>query len=244
MHRAQRAGHVGGGNHRGNVALRSALGNGAHVDPRLAKGPEEARRDTWSARHAVPDHRQNPASAGDPDFLDLRLGQFQGEGVLHNRLDQVGGFFRNRKTDGMLRTALGDEHHRDSRITQRAKEAIGGTGHADHAGALQVDQGDTVNAADPLDHRRRPARRRDDPAPRVLRVERAANTNRNLVGYRRRHGLGMNHPGSEIGQFHGFVVGNLVDDRRLRHAPRVTAHHAIHVRPDVNGVGRKQGRKN
>ena len=54
----------------------------------------------------------------------------------------------------------------------------------------------------------------------------------------------MNHPGPEIGQFHGFVVGNLVDDRGFGHTPRVTAHHAVHVRPYVNGIGREQGRAN
>ena len=52
---------------------------------------------------------------------------------------------------------------------------------------------------------------------------------------------GVNDPSAEIGQFHGFVVGDLVDDRRLRNPLRIAAHHPFHIGPDVDGPSLQQG---
>ena len=144
----------------------------------------------------------------------------------------------------MLRTALGNEHDGDFRVTQGAEETVGGAGHPDHAGALQIHQGNPVDSADALDRRHGRARSRNDAAAAVLRIERAANANRDLVGYRRRHGLGVNHARPEVRQFHGLVVGNLVDDRGFGNAPRVAAHDPVDVGPDVHCIRLEQGGKN
>jgi hypothetical protein len=38
---------------------------------------------------------------------------------------------------------------------------------------------------------------------------------------------------AEVGELHRFVVRNLLDDLRLRHAAGIAAHDAVDVGPDV-----------
>ncbi len=68
------------------------------------------------------------------------------EGGGHHARGALGLVAGNRAADGMLRAALRDEDHRDALLAQRAEQAMRGAGHADHAGALDIDHRDVLDA--------------------------------------------------------------------------------------------------
>ena len=127
-----------------------------------------------------------------------------------------------------------------SRSAPNSRSAV--PGHADHPGALDVDQRDLLDAGDPLDRVRR-HRRLADQRSRLLRRERVADPDRNPLLHRRRHRLRMNHLGAEVRELHRLVIGERVDHRRVGHAARIGAEHAVDVGPDVNLARRRAGRR-
>ena len=56
----------------------------------------------------------------------------------------------NREADRMLRAPLRNQDDRDAILAQRAEQALRRARHADHAGALEVDERDAVDAGDAL----------------------------------------------------------------------------------------------
>ena len=131
----------------------------------------------------------------------------------------------------MLGAPLRNQNHRDAVLAQRAEQSLRGAGYTDHARALDVDQRHAVDARDPLHRMNRVRRLRNDRSCSVRR-ERVLDPDRNPLLHRRRHRLRMNDLGAEVGKLHRLVVRERIDDRRIRHAPRIRAEHAIHVRPD------------
>ena len=95
------------------------------------------------------------------DALDLAFGQLARERGAHHALGALGLLARNRAADRMLRAALRDQDDRDALLAQRAEQPMRRARHADHAGALDVDQRDVLDGRDAL-HRaaRKWARRR------------------------------------------------------------------------------------
>ena len=89
-------------------------------------------------------------------------------------------------------------------LAQRAKQPVRGTGHADHAGALEIDQRDVLNAGDALDRLVR-VRLRADQRSRLLRREGIADPDRDIAPDRRRHGLRVDDLGAEVRQLHRLV---------------------------------------
>ena len=129
--------------------------------PALRERREHLRGDARRARHAVADDRQDAAAGRDVHVLDLPLLELAAERVPHDGRGPLGLGLRDRETDRMLGARLRDEDDRDAVLAQRAEQALRGAGHADHAGALDVDQRHAVDAGDALDRMvRRRARRR------------------------------------------------------------------------------------
>ena len=141
--------------HDRDVALRRALCDGADVDAGCPERVEQLRRDARCARHAVADHGENAAVAGHVDALDLPLAQLTVEDLSHDRGRAISLRLLEGEADGVLRASLRDQGDRDAVLAQRAEQALRRTGYADHAGAFDVDQGDLVDARNPLDRMRR-----------------------------------------------------------------------------------------
>ncbi len=144
--------------------------------------------------------------------------------------------------DRVLRGALRDHHHRHMRIAQRREHALSRAGHADQAGAFQIDHGQVRAQGQALDRAGRGALGGDARA-RMIRMEGVADDDRQAALDRRRHRLRVHHLGAEIGQFAGFVVAQRFQLDGLGHHPRVSGEHAIHVRPDMQLIGIEQGGK-
>ena len=78
----------------------------------------------------------------DLDALDLALAQLAVERLAHDGFGARRFGFGNGEADRMLGAALRDQDHRDAVLAQRAEQAMRRAGHADHAGAFEVDQRD------------------------------------------------------------------------------------------------------
>ena len=100
-------------------------------------------------------------SVGDRDLLDLAVAQLGFERLADDPLGQRRLRSRHREADRMLRAGLRDEDHGDLMLAQRGEQALRRAGHADHAGALDVDQRHLIDRRDALHRvaRRRLARR-------------------------------------------------------------------------------------
>ena len=105
-------------------------------------------------------------------------------------------------------------------------------GHTDHPGAFQVDQRHAANLCNALD-RICVGRCRADAAARVRDVVTVADDTGDLFVDRRPERLRVDNFRPEVRQFHGLVVGQLVDDLRFGDPVRVSAHHPVDVRPDA-----------
>ena len=151
MHGAQRPGGTLALDHRRDVALGGALGDGAHVDAGGAEGGEHLAGDAGGARHAVADHGEDGEVRVDLDALDLPLGELVLEGAAHHAGCALGLLLRDRAADRVLGAPLRDEDDGDALLAQRPEQAVGGTRHADHARTFQVDERDALDTGDPLD---------------------------------------------------------------------------------------------
>ena len=87
----------------------------------------------------------------DVDVLDLAAVQFRVERVTNRASRSLGLDLRNREADRMLGAPLRNEDDRDAILAKRAEQPLRRAGHADHAGALQVDERHGVDAGDALD---------------------------------------------------------------------------------------------
>src|SRR5262245_6681302 len=104
---------------------------------------------------------------------------------------------RNREADGMLGAALRDEDDGDAVLPQRAEQPLGSTWHADHAGAFDVDERNSVDARDAL-HGMCGVWRFADERSRFVRRKRVSDPDWNPFLDRRRHGLRMDDLGAEV----------------------------------------------
>ena len=233
VHRAQRAHGTAAVDHRGDVALGCALGDGAHVDPRHAERGEQLRRHARRAGHAVADHREDRQVGIDVDALDLAAFELALEGAAHDGGRLLRLLLRDRAADRVLGAALRDQDDGDALLAQRAEQAVRGARHADHAGALEVHQRHALDAGDALDGQREVGwAQMSVPAfsgAKVLRIQMGMR-----VLHRRRHGLRVDDLGAEVRQLHRLVVGQRIDDGGVGHAARIGGHHAIDVGPDLN----------
>ena len=150
MHGAQRLGGELAVDHHGNVALGGALRDRAHADGRIAERVEHVGGDTVRAGHAVAHHRQDAEAQGHVDVLNLAIAQLRIERAAHRLLGAFGLRRGNRKADRMLGAALRNQDDRDPGIAQRAEQPVGRAGHADHAGALEIDQRHRIDGGDAL----------------------------------------------------------------------------------------------
>ena len=150
---------------------------------------------------------------------------------------------RDRAADRMLGAALRDQDHRDALLAQRAEQAMRRAGHADHAGALEVDQRDVLDAGDALDRQARDVGCAQISVPGFSRREGVADPDRDVAADGRRHGLRMDDLGAEVRQLHRLVVGQRVDDLRVGHAARIGRQHAVDVGPDVDLARRPAARR-
>ncbi len=137
--------------HHRDIALRGTLGDGAHVDSCFAQRRKHLGGDPGRAGHAVADDSENGEAAIDLDALDLPLAQLAVERTAHHASARVGLPLRNREADRVLGAALRNQDHRDALFPQRAEQSMRRAGHADHAGAFEVEQRDGVDAGDALD---------------------------------------------------------------------------------------------
>ena len=151
MRCSQRAGHVPLVDHRGNIALRRALGNGPHVDAGVAERAEELGRHARQSGHVVADDGNDAAITLHVDALNLALLQFERKGLTDDLLHPRRMAGRHGKADRVLGTGLGDQDDRDASAAQCAEQPVGRARHADHAGALEVDQGHVVHGGHALD---------------------------------------------------------------------------------------------
>ena len=233
VHGAQRARGLAAVDHDGDVALRGALRDRAHVDAGGAERVEHLGRDARRAGHAIADDGEDRQVRVDVDALDLAFLQLALEGPQHDRGGALGLLLRDGAADRVLGAALGDEDDRDALLAQRAEEPVRGAGHADHAGALEVDERHALDAGDALDRQLRVGLRADQRA-RPSAARRCCGSRWGCRPDRRRHGLRVNHLGAEVRQLHRLVVGERVDHRGIGHAPRIGRQHAVDVRPDVD----------
>ena len=58
------------------------------------------------------------------------------------------------------------------------------------------------------------------------------------------HGLRVDDLGAEIGELHGLVIGQRVDDLGVRHQPRIGRQHAVDVGPNDDFRSLEQGAEN
>src|SRR5437764_1136964 len=151
MHGAQRPGGTLALDHRRDVALGGALGDGAHVDAGGAEGGEYIAGDAGDDRHAVDDHGEDGDVSVDLDARDLPLGELVLEGAAHHAGCALGLLLRDRAADRVLGAPLRDEDDGDALLAQRPEQAVGGTRHSDHARTFQVDERDALDTGDPLD---------------------------------------------------------------------------------------------
>ena len=239
VHRAQRPRRgLARDDHR-DVALGGALRDGANVDRGAAEGAEHLAGDAGNAGHAVTDHREDREVRVELDRLDLALLELARERRADHRRGPRRLLERHRAADRMLGTTLGDQDHRHALLAQRAEQAVRRAGHADHAGALEVDQGDVLDCRDALD-RELGVRPRADQRRGVLGREGVADPDRDLPAHGRRHGLRMDDLGAEVRQLHRLAVGQRVDHLGIGHAPRIGRQHAVDVGPDVDRRGIEQ----
>ncbi len=242
MHGTDRAAGVPLVDDRRNIPLGGTLGDGPHVDAGLAQGAEHLGGNSGTPAHAVTDDRENAAVPRDADILDGALIELASKRPLEHGPGSVHVLLGQREADGMLGTRLGNQHHGNIRVPKRGKDPHGGAGHADHPGALEIDEGDAMNARDPLDVLAVGGRR--DAGAGLVRREGIADHERNAVLDGRRHGAGMDHFCAEIRQFHRLAVGQAVHDGDFRHQPRVAAQDAVHVGPDMDLRGIQEGAEN
>ena len=239
VHGAQRARGLPGVDHDRDVALGGALGDGADVDRGIGERREELAGNARRAGHAVADHGEDGAAAGHRHALDLPFAQLGLEGPAHDLLGAARLALGHGKADRVLARGLADQDDRDAGIAQRTEQALGGARHADHAGALEVEERDVVDGRDALDRELR-ARGGRDHGTGLGRRERVLDPDRDLPAHGRGHGLRVDDLGAEIGQFHRLVVGQRIDDLGVRHAPRVGRQHAVDVGPDDDLLGIEQ----
>ena len=127
--------------HDRDVALRRALRDRAHVDAGIAP----ARRTPWRRRRACRPCRRRPPPGCCSRWLTSTLWIWPSrssrlERVADDALGQRRFRPRHRKADRMFGAALRDQDHGDAVLAQRREQPLGGAGHADHAGALDVDR--------------------------------------------------------------------------------------------------------
>ena len=236
---AQRTRRVRCVDHHRDVALRRPLRDRSQIDACLTDRAEEARRDAGTSGHPVADHRENAAPGRDVDPLNLTVMPLGKKGALHRIARPLGCFLGDGKADRMLRAALRDHHDGDAFVAKRTEEPVRGARHADHAGALEIQQRNRLDGGQAL-HRLGRRRERVDPRSRVRGSERVSNVDRQRALHRRRHRARVNHLGTEVRELHRFVVRQIVERHRFRDEPWVGAHHAIHVGPDMNFLSVQQ----
>ena len=240
VHRAQCPACIGGVDGDRDVALRRALRDEANVHVRASERAEQLRGDPGCARHAVADHGQRGDAARDRDVGDLAAAQFAGEGLEHRVSRCVGVTFPDHAADRVLGRSLRDHHHRHARLLQRCERALGGAGHADHAGPFEVQDRESRERRDALDRLREVSFRRDARA-RVRRVEGVARDDRDAAFDRGRHRLRVQDLGAEVREFAGFGVRQSRDLHGFGYEPGVGRQHAVDVAPDVQLLGVEQG---
>ena len=223
----------------GDVALRSALRDGTDVHRRGTERTEHLGRDPGQARHPVADDREDREVDIDLDRMDLTVGELAREG----RTDHGNGTLaldpRHRATDRVLGAALRDQHHGDALLTQCTEQAVRGSRHTDHPRTLEIDERDVFDGRDALHGERRFGIGTDE-GRRTLRREGVADPDRDRSADRRRHGLGMDDLGAEIGQLHRLVIGQRIDDLCVGDPSRIRREHAVDIRPDVDRLGIEQ----
>ena len=229
--------------HGRDIALGRTLRDRADVDTGAAQRPEEAPRHARRARHPVADYRDDALCVSDVDALDLTAYEFNRKGIANYIASALRDFLRYGDADGVLRTGLRNQRNRDTGLLERREQAIGRARHTDHARTLEVDERHAADGRYALDILSG-CRRCFDAAAHVFGIEAVANDDRNIIVDRRPQRLRMDDLGTEIGEFHGLVVGKLIDDARLGHAVRIRTHDAIDVGPYAQLVGLAERRKN
>jgi hypothetical protein len=109
----------------------------------------------------------------------------------------------------------------------------------DHPCALEIDEGHGVDGGDAFDLERGD-RVRANQGTALLRREGVANVDGDIANHGRLHGLRVNHLGAEIGEFHGLVVRELIDDLSIRHQARIRRQHPVDIGPDDDFGGIEQ----
>ena len=139
------------GHDAGDVVLGRSLGDGDDVDVGVGERLEEHGGDARGLAHVLADRREDGTLV---DGLD-RLDSPRRDGLLEalvERLDGGGGFVgAHGEADGVLGGRLRDHDDVASSLLHRLKHRVGGARHADHAGALDVDDGDVLDRREPLD---------------------------------------------------------------------------------------------
>ncbi len=242
MRRTQRTGGVRTVDGHRNIAFRRTLRDRQDVHPGASQCLEQTCRHARLPRHAVTHRGQHAHLVPHLHTLHLAHAQLMREG-LQQRLPPPSCLAAtHHAADRMFGRPLGDHHHRHLCLPQRRKHAFGGTGHADQAGAFQIEHGQLRTQGEPLD---RPADGAlgSDPGAGVRRLECVADQDRQAALDGRRHRLRMHHPGAKVRQFAGLVVAERVQLHGLGHQPWIGRQHAVHIRPYLQFGGIEQGRE-
>ncbi len=175
--------------------------------------------------------------------MNLPAGQFHCKRVLDDAHGAVCEVLRHRNTDRVLRARLGDQSHGDTCLLQSRKHPVCRPGHTDHPCSFEIDQCHAVDLGDALDAGLgRPGRL--NPAPAMIGREGIADDQRDFIVNNRAQSLWVNDLGAEVGKLHRLVVGQSIDDPRLRNPVRIRTHYAVNVRPDRQLGGVAQRGKN
>ena len=221
----------------GDVAFGRTLRNRANVDAGIAQRAEHLCGDARRSRHPVADDGEDAAVGNQVNALDLAIGNSRSNASQHDASRTFGLRFRHRKADRMFGAALRNQDHRNRMLAQRGEQALGGARHADHAGALDVDQRDAIDARNAF-HAAALASRVAEinvpgcPGANVFRIHIGM-----LLRHCRRHRLRMNDLRAEIRELHRLLVRQRVDHARVRHQPRIGAQHTIDIGPDMDFIG-------
>ena len=112
-----------------------------------------------------------------------------------------------------------------------------------HAAGHHVDDAELLFHGDGLEGALAMRRQRDDARAFAGGVAAVEHQNGNILFHRRQNRGRMQHLGAEVGQFRGLFKADDLDAQRVGADARIGGHDAVHVGPDLDGIGRRARRR-
>ncbi len=203
-----------------------------------AKRCEEFRRHAFLFAHAVTDQADDRHIGIDAERIEQMRQQLQFEFGFQGAARALQVLFGDAETDRELGRGLGDQVDRDLLARHRREYP---RCHADHA--LQTrpgdgDQGQMLQAGNAFDQSR--VALRADARTGRRRIQGVLDVAGNAGLRQRADGFRMQDLGTEIRQFHGFGITELLDQFGVFDLTRIGAVHAVDIGPDFAGTGARR----